>query len=76
MALHQLFLHLHFCLTWNLMCRVDSTDGVCIKPSVWSQNAVGIRFSHSKDDQDCSKNFKPQHCDTNPEDFASCPITA
>ena len=37
---------------------------------------LGNRFSHTKNDQDGSKNFKPQHCDTNPEDFASCPITA
>jgi len=45
------------CLTWNLMCRVDSTDGVCIKHLVWSQDAVGNRFSHTKNDQDGSKNF-------------------
>jgi len=55
---------------------VDSTDGVCIKHLVWSQDAVGIRFSHPKNDQDGSKNFKPRQYYTNPEDFALCPITA
>ena len=30
------------CLTWNLMCCVDSTEGVCIKHLVWSQESVGI----------------------------------
>jgi hypothetical protein len=66
------------CLTWNLMCPVDSTYGVCIKHLVWSQDAVGIRFSHTKNDQDGgSKDFKSQHCYTNHEDFAlCCPITA
>ena len=70
------FARAFLCLTWNLMCRVDSTDGVCIKHLVWSQDAVGIRFSHTKNDQDGSKNFKPSHCYTNPEDFVLCPITA
>ena len=72
----SLLLLLHFCLTWNLMFQVESTDGVCIKPLVWSQNAVGVRFSHTKNDQDGYKNFKPRHCYTNPEGFALCPITA
>ena len=58
------------------MCCVDSTNGVCIKHLVWSQDAVGIRFSHTQNNQDGSKNFKSQHCYTNPEDFALYPITA
>ena len=71
------FARAFFCLvTWNLICHVDSTDGVCIKHLVWSQDAVGIQFSHTKNDQDAYKNFKPRHCYTNPEDFALCPITA
>ena len=40
------------CFTWNLMCHVDSTEGVCIKHLVWSQDSVGIQFSHMKNDQD------------------------
>jgi hypothetical protein len=62
------FARAFLCLTWNLMCRVDSTEGVCIKHLVWSQDSVGIRFSHMKNDQDGSKNFKPRHCYANPED--------
>ena len=30
------------------MCHADSTDGVCIMHLVWSQDAVEIRFSHTK----------------------------
>ena len=37
---------------------------------------MGIRFSHMKNDQDGSKNYKPIHVYTNPEDFSVCPITA
>ena len=55
-----LFARAFLCLTWNLMRCVDITDGVCIKHLVWSQDAVGNRFSHTKNDQDGSKNFKPQ----------------
>jgi hypothetical protein len=40
------------CFTWNLMCYVDSTEGVCIKHLVWGQDSVGIQFSHMKNDQD------------------------
>ena len=40
------------CFTWNLMCHVDSTEGVCIKHLVWSQDSVGIQFSHVKNYQD------------------------
>ena len=39
-------------------------------------SSVGIRFSHMKNDQDGSKNYKPRHVYANPEDFAVCPITA
>jgi hypothetical protein len=65
------------CLPFNLIFRVDSTDGVCIKHLGWSQDALGLRFSHTKNDQDGgSKDFKSQHCYTKPEDFAFRPITA
>ena len=37
---------------------------------------MGICFSHMKNDQDGSKNYKPRHVYTNPEDFDVCPITA
>jgi hypothetical protein len=60
------------CLTWNLMCHVDSTEGVCIKHLVWSQDSVGIRFSHMKNDQDGQKSFKCYHCYANPEDYSVC----
>jgi hypothetical protein len=29
-----------------------------------------------KNDHDGSKNFKPHHCYTNPEDYSVCPIAA
>ena len=36
------FARAFLCLTWNLMCRVDSTEAVCVKHLVWSQDSVGI----------------------------------
>ena len=45
-----IFARAFLCLTWNLMCRVDSTDSVCIKHLIWSVDSVGIRFSHMKND--------------------------
>ena len=63
------------CLPWNLICHVDSTEGLYIKHLVWSQGSVGIWFSHMKNDQNGSKNFKPCQCYTNPEDYTVCPIT-
>ena len=70
------FAQAFLCLTWNIMCRVDSSEAVCVKHLVWSQDSVGIRFSHMKNDQDGSKNFRPRHCYANPEDYSVCPITA
>ena len=36
------FAQAFLCLTWNLMCHVDSTEKLCIKHFVWSQDSVGI----------------------------------
>ena len=36
------FARAFLCLTWNLMCRVDSTEAVCVKHLVWSQDSAGI----------------------------------
>jgi hypothetical protein len=63
-------------LTWNLMCRGESTYGVCIKHLVWRQDACGISFSHQKNDQEGSRNFKPRHVYCNPTDPLVCCVTA
>mgnify|MGYP000335293960 CR=1 FL=1 len=38
-------------LTWNLACRGDSTGSVSTKNLMWREDAAGIPFAHSKEEQ-------------------------
>ena len=63
-------------LTWNLMCQGSSTDGVCIKHLKWQEDCSGISFSHVKNDQTGSRNWKPRHIYANPSNYFVCCLTA
>lgn len=55
-------------LTWNLACRGDSTGSVCTKNLIWREDAAGIPFSHSKEEQlgDDPRKRLPRHVYCNP----------
>ena len=54
--------------TMNLACRGDSTGQICTKHLKWAGDAVGVAFSHSKEEQmgDDPRKRLPRHCYPNP----------
>ena len=64
-------------VTWNLMCRSESTTSVKIADLVVrGEDAIGIVFAHQKNDQDGSRQRKPRHIYANPIDYVTCPLLA
>ena len=72
----SIFARAFLVLTWNLMCRGASTDGICLKHLQWVEDSFGISFSHVKNDQTGSQNFHPRHIYANPDNYYICPVTA
>lgn len=71
-----IFARAYLTLTWNLICRGESTQGVCIKHLDWVGDACPLYFSHQKNDQEGSRNFKPRHIYANPDDPTICSVLA
>jgi hypothetical protein len=64
-------------LTWNLMCRANSTTRVQWNHMFWmSADSLEIHFRHHKGDQLGTKKAYPQHIFANPLDCLVCPIFA
>jgi len=72
----SIFARAFLVLTWNLMCRGASTDGICLKHLQWTEDSFGISFSHVKNDQTGSRNFHPRHIYANPDNYFICPVTS
>jgi hypothetical protein len=66
-----------FVLTWNLMCRANSTTRVQWNHMFWmSADSLEIHFRHHKGDQLGTKKAYPRHIFANPLDCLVCPIFA
>ena len=53
-------------ISWNLMCRVSNSMSICFEHFVVSQDAIGIFFAHTKNDQAGEQPRDPRHVYANP----------
>jgi hypothetical protein len=67
------FAHTFLVLSWNLMCRAGNTVSIRWEHVQWTQDALAIRFSHMKNDQEGDRR-DPRHVYANPLMPQVCPI--
>jgi hypothetical protein len=70
---HFIDAHLFFSLTWNLICRGQSTATIGLQHLDWEDDALTIKFAHQKNDQEGQRR-DPRHVFANPGEPAICPI--
>jgi integrase len=63
------FAHLYLLLTWNLMCRTNSTASLTMNHIDWVEDSLLVFFSKTKNDQAGDSLGDPRHCYANP----TCP---
>jgi hypothetical protein len=72
-----IFAHCFLVLTWNLMCRANSTSQVCFNHIFWTtSDSLEIHFAHHKGDQMGTQAAYPRHLYSNPLHPCVCPIFA
>ncbi|KAH9103827.1 hypothetical protein AeMF1_019931, partial [Aphanomyces euteiches] len=70
------FAHLFLTLTWNLMCRSNSTQSVRIEHLSFEEDAIGVTFYKNKTDQTGSKRRDPKHVYAHPLEPNVCVVLA
>ena len=71
-----IWVHLYLVLTWNLMCRVNSTSRICLNHISWYGDCLKILFGQTKGDQLGINAKYPRHVYANPLNHIVCPIFA
>lgn len=72
----SIFAHTFLLITWNLMCRAGNAVSVCHSHMTWREDALGVYFSHMKNDQSGERPRDPRHIYANPLMPEICPITS
>ncbi|KAF0741617.1 hypothetical protein Ae201684_003296 [Aphanomyces euteiches] len=70
------FTHLFLILTWNLMCRSQSTETVRFDHISSEEDAIGFTFFKSKTKQEGETIKDPKHCYANPFKPSVCLFVA
>ena len=71
-----IFAHTMFVLSWNLMCRVSNMTNIRFEHLEWKEDALGIFFTHQKNDQMGQKPRDARHVYANPLQPEICPVLA
>ena len=72
----RLFVHCFLILSWNLMCRGDSTAKIAVANIGWREDALTVTFYQSKSRQDGDRPVDPKHVYANPMMPEVCPVLA
>ena len=75
-AKNNIFAHAFLVLSWNLMCRSESTQSINIRHMSWVGDCLVITIAKSKTDQAGAKSTQDKHVFPNPLNPAICPILA
>jgi len=68
------FAHCFLTMTWNLMCRSRNTVNVQVEHINWDADAIGVKFAHSKMDQEGDRSAQLRHIYANPLIPEICPV--
>jgi len=63
-------------LSWNLVCRSESTQAINIRNMTWSGDCMKVTIAKSKTDQAGAKTTQDKHVFPNPLNPTICPILA
>ncbi|KAG9414613.1 hypothetical protein AC1031_021981 [Aphanomyces cochlioides] len=70
------FTHLFLTMTWNLMCRSQSTETIQLDHLSLEGDAIGVKFYKTKTKQEGTTIRDPRHCYANPFCPRSCIFVA
>ncbi|KAG9415615.1 hypothetical protein AC1031_021996 [Aphanomyces cochlioides] len=70
------FAHLFLTMTWNLMCRSQSTETIQLDHLSLEGDAIGVKFYKTKTKQEGTTIRDPRHCYANPFCPRSCIFVA
>jgi hypothetical protein len=61
-------------LSWNLMCRSDSTGNIMLPHISWADDALLVKFARQKNDQTGEALSNDKHIYANVDNPTVCPI--
>ncbi|KAF1322238.1 hypothetical protein FI667_g11417, partial [Globisporangium splendens] len=62
----SIFTRLFLVVSWNLMCRAANTEAIRLTHVTWKENALAVKFSHTKNGQEGDRPGGARHVYANP----------